>query len=334
MREIKKEKDRGFVGLCYHYIRPEKTQDPFPRILGNRVGEFRKQLSLLKREYRVLSPQEVSGFVESGWALRGDKHGVLITFDDGLSDHYLAAKILAENGIKALFFIPTCVLSDRLPANPTIIHYSIAQYGIERFLKVYTDALKRFGLKQEEYQVRYARGSDDPWKCISLIKSIFRYRLGYKVGREVLMEIYENLFHRDRADSLEQMHLTSSQVREILVLGHSIGVHSHTHVSVAATKLEEIDFLLEVDHPKDYLEKTFGVPVNAFSYPFGSKADCLSAEHLIAKTNRYSMAFTVDTILNTSKTSPLEFGRYMPMSQDDDVSLHQKIEAIIGGREV
>ena len=115
-------KNNGYVALCYHYIRSKKKEEPFRRILGNSVDEFYKHIKLLKSNYQVLSPSEVLNFSYDEFSLDGDKYGLLISFDDGLSDHYRAASILAENGIKAFFFIPTCMLIDWMPANPTIIH--------------------------------------------------------------------------------------------------------------------------------------------------------------------------------------------------------------------
>ena len=30
----------GYMSLCYHYIRPKKNLDPFPRLLGIKIDEF------------------------------------------------------------------------------------------------------------------------------------------------------------------------------------------------------------------------------------------------------------------------------------------------------
>ena len=322
----------GYVGLCYHYIRPPKDQDPFPRLLGTRREAFLQQLAMLKRHYEVLSPGDAQRFSYADFQLGPDRAGVLLTFDDALSDHYEAARLLAEQGIKALFFLPTCVLQDRLPANPTVIHYGIAAFGLEAFLGFYRAALEEHRLPLDQHDVRFERGSD-PWQAIAGLKTMVRYRLKPGQARAVLLHIYQQALVREYPDALARMHLSPEQVREILRMGHAIGVHSHSHVSVAGSALDEEQFTAEVVAPRRYLEETFGVPVNALSYPFGGKADCLTWESLIRRTRDYELAFTVEQILNTKETSPFELGRYMPVSTDTEAALHAVIERIAAEHE-
>ena len=42
----------GYISLCYHYIRPDK-KDPFPRILGTKTNEFKKQLTMLEQNFKI-----------------------------------------------------------------------------------------------------------------------------------------------------------------------------------------------------------------------------------------------------------------------------------------
>ena len=44
----------GYTSLCYHYIRPDH-KDPFPRILGIKTNEFKKQLTMLKQNFKIIS---------------------------------------------------------------------------------------------------------------------------------------------------------------------------------------------------------------------------------------------------------------------------------------
>ena len=114
--------EKSFVALCYHYVKPERN--PFPRILGIGINEFQKQLEMLKEKYSIISPKDVLEIYHDSGNLKEQKN-ILLTFDDGLSDHYEVAKILNKFSIKAIFFIPTCIINKKLPANPMIIHYCI-----------------------------------------------------------------------------------------------------------------------------------------------------------------------------------------------------------------
>lgn len=324
---------RGYVALCYHYLRPSKAQDPFPRLLGTRAEVFVRQLAMLKQQYQLLSPDDVWAFSHGDFQLEPDRQGVLLTFDDALSDHYHAACLLAEQGIRAFFFLPTCVLKDRLPANPTIIHYGIAAFGLEAFLAHYRAALAAQALPVDRYDVTFRRGTDDAWKAIAALKTVCRYRLKPQQARGVLLQIYRAALLRAYPEALTMMHLSAEQVRRMLQMGHAIGVHSHSHVSVAAADLGEAGFIDEVVAPKRYLQEMFGSRVSALSYPFGGKQDCLTWEALIGRTREYDLAFTVEQIVNTKQTSSLELGRYMPVSTDTEQTLHAAIERILESQE-
>tara|TARA_B100001765_G_C19463518_1_gene320409 strand:- start:50 stop:892 length:843 start_codon:yes stop_codon:yes gene_type:complete len=254
--------------------------------------------------------------------------GILITFDDGLSDHYTAAKILSELNISAIFFIPTCILEEKLPANPTIIHYTIAVFGIEKFLKEFRESLVNNKLDSKLFDLQYSKSKDNLGETISRIKSTFKYKLGYYDSRKILLDIYKNLFSSEYKNMLSTIHLTESQIREMLEMGHHVGTHTYSHISVAATELNSDDFIKEIISPKNYLEQKFNTKVNSFSYPFGGKNDCLSSSELIKKTSEYNLAFTVEEILNTRNTSPYQLGRYQINSSDTSFKLNSIIQNI------
>jgi peptidoglycan/xylan/chitin deacetylase (PgdA/CDA1 family) len=318
----------GYLSLCYHYIRPDEN-DPFPRVLGTKISEFENQIKMLKKNFQLISLDDVLNFSYKKSKLSNEKHGMLITFDDGLYDHFDAAKILYTNGVKGTFFIPTCILKEKLPANPMIIHYSIALCGLQNFLDTFRNALKHFELSESNFNVSYDNQKDNIWKKIDEIKSVFKYKLDYKKSRKILLYIYENLLLSNFPDILKKIHLQKDQIKEIIEMGHTIGVHTHTHISVAATTLSKNDFYNEIILPKKYLEKEFNIPVYSFSYPFGERKDYLSSMKLLDKTKEYKLAFTVEEIINFDNTSPLEIGRYQPHSNDNVKTLENTLSNII-----
>ena len=316
------------MGLCYHYLRLNKQSDPFPRILGTNIDEFQNHLSMLQKNYQLISLEDASNLSYGGISFHKKNLGILITFDDGLADHYTAAKILSELNISAIFFIPTCILEEKLPANPTIIHYTIAVFGIEKFLKEFRESLVNNKLDSKLFDLQYSKSKDNLGETISRIKSTFKYKLGYYDSRKILLDIYKNLFSSEYKNMLSTIHLTESQIREMLEMGHYVGTHTYSHISVAATELNSDDFIKEIISPKNYLEQKFNTKVNSFSYPFGGKNDCLSSSELIKKTSEYNLAFTVEEILNTRNTSPYQLGRYQINSSDTSFKLNSIIQNI------
>ena len=326
--------DNGYLSLCYHYIRNEKNSDPFPRILGNTSNQFKEHIKMFFENFQLISPSNAVDFSYNDYNLDENKIGLLLTFDDGLSDHFNAAKILAENNIQAIFFIPTCILKDNLPANPIIIHYCIAKFGITKFLAEYELALKKYLENYQKFLITFTKGVDDPNQTIAKIKNYFKYQFEPKISRKILLQIYETTMLEKYPNSMEIMHLTNEQISEMYEMGHSIGTHTHSHVSVGGSGLSKDEFIQEIVEPKNYLEKTFGKKTDFMSYPFGKIEDCLSSKELIMKTNSYKLVFTVSEILNLKSTSPLELGRYMPTSKDASDLLYNKMNSIIDKTEL
>ena len=321
----------SYVSLCYHYLRQNKDLDRFPRILGTNITEFKNQLSMLEKNYEFISLDQIYNLSGKKINLHKKYPKILLTFDDGLSDHYTAAKILAELNISGIFFIPTCIIEDKLPANPIIIHYTLAIFGIENFLKEYKKNLEILELDSKLLDVSYSKNDNNVLDVINKIKFIFKYKLGYKNSRKILLNIYKNLLCKKYKNPLEIMHLTESQIKKMIEMGHYLGAHTHSHISIAATELSSKDFFKEIIHPKNYLEQKFNIKVNSLSYPFGGKNDCLSTSELLKKTNKYNVAFTVEKIINTKITPPYALGRYQLTSTDNSLKLNNTIKKMLQG---
>ena len=315
------------MALCYHYIRPATSTDKFSKLQGLSQQMFRQHVEMLLEHYQILSPQDAISFSGGTYEFLNDKPGLLLTFDDGLSDHFDAAKILSEYGIKALLFLPTCTLLDGLPANPNIVHYCIAQYGLKRLLSCYEAALDLFEVASSKFKIPYEQAHEI--ENIEALKHHLNYSISPATGRAILLNIFDSLLSKDFPDAIQQMHLSKTQIIRILDWGHVLGAHSHTHVSFGAPGLSHKQLRAEILNPKECLEQFFQVPVCALAYPFGEKRDCLTAAQLSSHTNGYKVAFSGIPILNTTSTPSLELGRYMVMSTDGTQRLRQIVDDII-----
>lgn len=291
------------------------------------MDEFQKHIDMLQKKFSIISPKDVFNFYYNNGEFQ-NKNNILLTFDDGLSDHFEAAKILHEMNINAIFFVPTCILDEKLPANPMIIHYCIAEFGVKMFLEHYNKILDELKILDRGYSIQYNTETDNVWDKINQVKFMFKYSLGHTVSRKILIKIYERLFLKKYPEGLNIIHLDENKIRKMIEMGHVIGAHSHSHLSIGATKLNSKEFEKEVIYPKKILEKKFGIKVLSFSYPFGEKQDCLSASELFRNTNEYKIAFTVEEKINTKNTSPLLLGRYMPTSTETSEKLALILETM------
>ena len=310
-----------FVGLCYHYIRKD-SNDPFPRLLGTKISDFNNHVQMIKKEFTILSLKDTRSIFYDQNETLDNKIGAIITFDDGLSDQFEAAKILSENNISGVFFIPTCIIKEKLPANPIILHYAISIHGVEKFIDELKQVFYEMMIENENKTPEFNKENDNVWKIIDDIKILLYYKIKPDETRKILLEIYKRLIVKNNI-TVDDMHLTKIQIKKLLDMGHSIGSHSHSHISVANSELSKLQLKKELIEPKLILEAEFDTNVISMSYPFGESKDCLSAQSLIEKTTSYELAFTVEHKLNTKNNSPLEIGRYMVHSSDNSNKLNK-----------
>ena len=205
---------KGFFALCYHYIR-QNNNDPFPRILGIKLDDFNEHVKMIKNEFEILSLDRVHSLYTKKFELSKDKIGLLVTFDDGLADQFEAAKILSENDISAIFFIPTCIITEELPANPIILHYAIAIHGIKKFIEELKQIFEELIIKNQNIIPEFSKENDKIWKIIEDIKILLYYKIKPEETRRILLEIYKRLLIKNNI-TINDMHLTKKTNKKII----------------------------------------------------------------------------------------------------------------------
>ncbi len=318
----------AFYGLCYHYIRQDNN-DPFPRIFGTKINDFVEHVKMVQKKFDVMSLDDIQRFYEEKTDPLDVKKGVVFTFDDGLSDQFEAAKILNENNISGIFFIPTCSLFDNIPANPVILHYAIAIHGLKEFMDQLETIFEKYNIDKDSLFIRNENVIENKFEIIDKIKDILYYKINHTMTRQILSDIYQEFIVSENISN-NDIHLSINQLKKLLEMGHKIGTHSHSHISVASSKMSDEEFNKEIIKPKELLEKKFQMDIISMSYPFGEKRDCLESEKLLKKTNSYEFAFTIENKLNVINTPKLEIGRYMVHSKDNALKLEKRLKKEFG----
>src|SRR6266850_5047152 len=94
--------------VMYHYVR-DLPGTRFPRIKGLMADDFRRQVAWLNERYEMATLESALALLAGSYQPKRDL--CLLTFDDGLKDHYTEVlPLLAELRIEGLFFIITSCL--------------------------------------------------------------------------------------------------------------------------------------------------------------------------------------------------------------------------------
>src|ERR1035441_10160315 len=115
---------RSVTIVMYHYVRDLK-RSRFPAIKGLSVERFCRQLDYIEAHYTPISVEKLLGALESGEDL--PPNPILLTFDDGYSDHFANVfPLLDARGIQGCFFPPAHAVLEHTVLDVNKIHFVLA----------------------------------------------------------------------------------------------------------------------------------------------------------------------------------------------------------------
>jgi hypothetical protein len=292
------------VTLMYHYVRdPGDDAEAGTGIPGWPVAAFAAQLDELGRRFEMVDWPDVRDCVTQGKPL--PERACLLTFDDGVRDHYLNVfPALRARGMSGLFFALA-----RKPGDPLAlghkIHFLLARQGVAAARAAVLERLapeqQRVFLEAEAQYRAEGEAEIDQFKM-----PLQRDLSGAAAG--LLSNLLAERVGPD-AELAEGLYLTRGQIDEMAAGGMYFGGHSQTHpwfdwVSAAQQQAE-------IAASAAWLDDVHAPPW-AFAYPYGG----IGAESpgLLA-TQGFAAAFT--TRPHAAQSNPLLLGRFDGESRFD-----------------
>jgi peptidoglycan/xylan/chitin deacetylase (PgdA/CDA1 family) len=284
--------------VVYHYVR-DLPNTPFPRIKGMLISEFQQQLVALQNRYEMATLHSALDFLTGIYSPHRDL--CLLTFDDGLKDHYLTVTpILIDHGIQGLFFVITSSLQDHLVVPVHMSHFLMATLDFESYKRIFFQKTNEFIQGIQAYN-----GIDDataqhvyPWDTreVALFKYLFNFVLDSSLRDQIIKDLFKEHIGDEKSFS-QTLYLNWEEARQMQMAGMLIGGHSHQHKPLATLSDEELGrdlstcqrLLVENLHPQD---------VWPFSYPYG-KQDSFNGT-AVRQLNRlgFSCSFSTEAGVN------------------------------------
>jgi peptidoglycan/xylan/chitin deacetylase (PgdA/CDA1 family) len=287
----------------YHYVR---TEDEYPKLKGPTVQLFIAQLNYIMRNYDVIRLED---YVE---VLRGTRQAgakmCVLTFDDGLKDHYVNVfPILREKGLSAAFFPMTQPLTEHVLAPFHKVHLLLAKLGSRAFADQYNLLLKQqYPELYDEYSVDDKVKKNPKYKWDDTLTANLKVSVGAlpsDAKRKILDEIFAGAVGDER-DYCDRFYMTADEMREMQEAGMSLGGHSHSHPMLAQLSAE--GQRNEIRTAKGLLEGILKQKNRLFSYPYG---DFNEATISILRSEGYTCAVTTDFDVNIGQVDPYRLKR-------------------------
>lgn len=277
--------------VTYHYL--SGGTFPGPGELPFGPERFRDQVKLLARSSQFLSLEDLASRVLPD--LGGYRRYALLTFDDGLAEHFeVAWPILRSMGIPGAFFPCTAPLKTGKLLHVHRMHALRSAMADKDLLALLGELSIKMGFEESNRVIGDKDLPEAPYPYDTpearTLKSLFNYLLPFS-EREALSEMAFRQILGDEPRWAEKLYMGPEMLRE---LGRHCCLGTHTHLHRPLSHLDREGIQREIVESLDILERTTGRRPDSLSYPFGNHLAVSSEVFEVASDCGLKCGFTTE----------------------------------------
>lgn len=266
--------------VTYHYVRDVKYTR-YPGIKALSISEFKGQIEYLARYYQFVSIQDC---LDAAYYNKGDlpANAVLLTFDDGYSEHFSTVfPVLHRKGIQGCFFPSSEAILEGKVLDVNKIHFILSSVGdIHRLIRDVYDILdelrEQYLLKSNESYFSELTKKETRFDSreVIFIKRLLQVGLEENVRMIVIDRLFSKYVSDDENAIAADLYVNTDQLKCMIKCGQYVGSHGKKHVWLSTLSPEQQE--AEIDSSLAFL-KEIGSPVDywVMCYPYGDYNDSL-----------------------------------------------------------
>jgi len=276
--------------VVYHYLRNKCNLNKGIHPID--WFTFNNQIDYLKQKNSTLYlTNDFDEFLES-YNLDVNKKKYLITFDDGLKEHFEAAKLLKDKNIKGIFAIIGCTIFEKKIPLVHKLHW------LRSILKPY--------IFRKELENILGRSLNSDGDIVKKAKKMHIHddeqTATLKYNLNFILDYYEldfatSLIIKNYIDSEElfckKYFLSIDEIININKMGHEIAWHTNFHIPM--TKLNDQEILNDLNLGFDFLNKINKNNKKHLCYPYG-RLDAIPLNKMEIISSNFSYGWTLDNI--------------------------------------
>ena len=281
--------------VMYHYVRDlERTR--FPAIKGLSVDSFRRQLDYIQGHYSPITVETLRGALRSAdQAL--PPNSILLTFDDGYSDHFTDVfPQLDARGIQGCFFPPAQAILEHKVLDVNKIHFVLASGRdpnqlLERVMEAVAETAPDCPLQSKEFYLQKLGGNHryDSREVVTL-KRLLQREFPEPIRHAVVQSLFAEFVTSDEETFACELYLSLDQIACMRRHGMHFGSHGYTHAWL--DQLSPEAQAVEVNRSLDFLQMLgIGNDEWTICYPYGGFNDSLLQ---ILRARQCQFGFTVE----------------------------------------
>jgi peptidoglycan/xylan/chitin deacetylase (PgdA/CDA1 family) len=287
--------NRRITIVMYHYVRDLK-RSRFPAIKGLSVERFCRQLDYIQARYAPITIDKLLRCLES----REEDlppNPILLTFDDGYSDHFANVfPLLDARGIQGCFFPPAQPVLEHTVLDVNKIHFILAAVPnaealLDEVFLLLPEFRSEHALKtREAYLLDATEEHRYDTREVTALKRLLQRELPEAVRVEIVRRLFAKHVTADEAAFACELYMSIDQIACLRRHGMHIGSHGYTHAWLNHISPEAQ--VVEIDRSLDFLQK-LGIGQDEWTvcYPYGGFNDSLLQ---ILRARECRLGFTVE----------------------------------------
>jgi len=269
--------------VSYHYVR-DTAGSRFPRINALSRSGFSSQVEQLVQACDMLDYAAMIEIV--GGTRRPDRPSALLTFDDGLVDHYETVfPLLQAHSLRGIFFVSPP--SGRV-LNVQKTQLLLATIGGEALLGEVKTLAARAGYVPTPHPVPPVLYRYDA-EANRQVKQLLNYELPYAIADELLTSLFERHVGPEQ-ELAPALYLSEAMIKEMSRAGMTIGFHTHRHRVLS--RLNADQQRVDIHDGVEWIKGITGQATVPFCYPHGHAHAYNQDTLAVVRDAGYSMAFT------------------------------------------
>ncbi|BBF44965.1 polysaccharide deacetylase [Lachnospiraceae bacterium KM106-2] len=263
--------------VMYHYVRDLKDSR-YPNIKGLDLDLFDQQLDFIEKNYNVVTMEQVIAATQQDSKETLPQNPILLTFDDGYSDHFINVfPKLHNRGMQGSFFVSARAIEEDIVMNVNKIHYILANAPIQQLVKDVFALLDKY--RKEGYDLKptnelysklaIASRFDD--KDTIFVKRLLQNEINEEVRSKMADELLEKYVDISQKVLSKELYLNMEQIRCMKKAGMFFGIHAYEHYWLGKIPKDKMES--DIDRALDYFDEVIDRDNWVMNYPYGSYND-------------------------------------------------------------
>lgn len=261
-------KNKNIYIVMYHYVREVKHSN-YPNLKALELNEFKKQISFFKKNFNFIDQNNLEEIISSKKI--PNKPSILLTFDDGLIDHYkYVFPILLKNKISGCFYPSIRALKQNEVLEVNKIQFILEKEKDRKKIlsEIEANLIKLSGEKLEKFYNKIKQWSRFDDKDTFFIKQLLQHLLNTKIRNKITNKLFQKTVNREEKDFASKLYMSSKNIKEMYLNKMFIGLHGSDHLWLKYLNKNEQE--REIKNSLSFFSK-IGIKNNiSMAYPYGS----------------------------------------------------------------